>query len=183
MELNMNQLLKSSAVNGAFLGFGLIVTSMLIYVLSPATLAIWWLNLLLSVLSIVVAGFMSVQFRKSIGGFLTYRNALLYAFAVLTVSSVLALIFNYALFAVIDPDLPEFIKSEVIANTTETLENFGMGQEEIENSLAQIEGQDFTPTLANSFKGFTIGLIFNLVFAAILGAIASKKPSVLESAE
>jgi hypothetical protein len=115
----------------------------------------------------IYAGF---DYRKSIGGFLSYGKAFQHGYLIFIISGLIATVFSLLLYFVIDPELPEKLTDASIENTRAMLEGFGTPEDAIDNALDQAKeatAKQFTPT------GIALGYVRILVVSAVMALISA----------
>ena len=160
MEQNSTSIWKSSVTSGLYLGIALILVSVIFYVTG---------NMFVKLESvfgyaIMIAGVVMAQisYRKSLGGTMTYGQAL--GMGVLTVlfASILTGIYTYLLYTVIDPSLQEQLR---IFTEEQIVKQGRVPEEQMEAALEmQAKFQKPVMMLIMSIVGGTlIGFIISLI--------------------
>jgi hypothetical protein len=124
--------------------------------------------LLLVYFGITVYG--GIDYRKSIGGFLPYGKAFIHGFGVLAVSGLVATIFSFILYNVIDTELPQKLTDASLENTRQMLEGFGTPEDAIDKAMEEgrkSTERQFTPV------GQLIGFATILFFSALMALISA----------
>jgi hypothetical protein len=151
---------------GALVGLAVIVLTVVFYVVDVTLLASFKFLALLAIIEIGLVIYFGINYRNLVGGFLPYSKALVHGFLCLAVAGIVGLLFQFLLYFVIDPDLPNTMTEAIIANTEAMMNKFGAPQESIDKAIAQMK--DDLP------KQFTAGgLAFSYVKALIFYAILS----------
>ena len=117
----------------------------------------------------------SIDYRKEVGGFLSYGKAFQHGFLVLAVSGLVATIFGFILYNVIDTELPQKLTDAAVDNARAIMEQLGAPEDQIEPALekARTDTADrFTPM--GQVKGYFGILIFSAIMALISALIAKK---------
>ncbi len=120
-----------------------------------------------------------INYRKSIGGYIPYGQAFLHCLIVLGVSGLISMAFNFILYNVIDPELPQRLSEIIIANQEDLLTNFNTPQRDIDIKIAEMKED-----VPNNFT--TVGLILGyfkayigyIIIALIAGLIVRKNKPV-----
>jgi hypothetical protein len=181
-----NTLFSSALKSGLIIGAVSIVTFLVMYVfdIKPIGILIPILLLLVSVaISIVILVILLKKYRVSSGGFISFRDAFLFAFIALAISVILYQVFNYAFLQLIDP---EYNKTIMEAQKT-WMENYlsgKMSDDQITEQLDKLDEQaakmgTFSTLLKNIFWSI---IVFGIV-ALIVGAIMKKKPEMFGTNE
>jgi len=143
-----------------------------------ATFKFLALAILIGLGFVIYAG---ISYRNSIGGFMPYGQAFIYCIICLAVSGLISTGFNILLYHVIDPDLPKNLSDAIMANTEDTMRNWGAPEEAIDKALAQMEEQRETQfSVGNLIIGYFKACIFYAIIALITALIVRKnKPETI----
>lgn len=169
MEQNSASLWKSSATSGVFLGIVLILVSVVYYVTGNMfAKSSQWVGYAVMAAGIVLA---QLSYRKALGGFITYGQALSIGVLTMAFASLLTGIYTYLLYEIIDPSLQE--KMKIFAEEQMVKSNYT--EEQIEAALKvssklQSPGMMFVMSILG---GTFIGLVFSLITSIFV----KKKPS------
>ena len=156
-----------------------ILILMMTYIVNVEMMVEWWYGLISLAISIGLTIYIGVSFRNTIGGFMSYKNALKFTFLVLTVSYIVGASFNILLYNVIDPTLPELIKQLTVENTVTMMENWGAPQETIDASIPEIEKSiDENTSPMGIIKATPWGLLFIFIVAAFTSIFVKKNEPV-----
>ncbi len=161
---------------GGIVGGVMVVISLLLYIVNPSTFAASWLNLSLLVLSFGIVIYFGLQFRKLVGGYLSFGDAFVHGFISFLIAGFMGTLFNILLFNVIDPDLARLIMDTTIDNTIALFEKLGMTGSQIDETVEKMEKDmidGFKPL--GAIKNYLIVSIFYVIAALISGAIVKKK--------
>ncbi|UII24507.1 DUF4199 domain-containing protein [Fulvivirga maritima] len=167
--------LKSGVVLGAIN----IVAIVLIYLVDSAFLANIWLSLGIMVVNLILVVIIGIRYRKSVGGFLSFKAAYVNTLIMMLVSAFMGTIFNVLLYFVIDPDLKEVVIDASVKMSAEYMEKFGASSEQIDKTIDEtrtnMEGQF---TLFGFVKQFGMSSIFSVIFALLTGLIVKKNEPI-----
>ena len=125
---------------------------------------------------IIYAG---IDYRKSVGGFLSYGKAWQHSMLTFAVSGVISVVFQILLYSVIDSELPAKLTDVIVDNTREMMENFGAPADQMDTALekARTDSLDrLTPF--GLMKGYIFQLIGYAVFSLIIALFTRKNPPV-----
>jgi len=169
MEEKPVSLMKSSLTYGLYLGIVSILLSVVLYVLGYTFEK--WVQYASYPILIAAVVWAQLDYRKSLGGEMTYGQALGIGVMTVVFSSVLSGIYTYLLFAVIDPSLQEQLR---IVTEQQFVEK-GMSEEQIDASIGIVTKMQSPPIMAVMaiFGGAIIGLIISL----ITGIFTKQNPS------
>ena len=176
MSITLNDLLKPAAKSGLTLGLIGIIITLLIYFINAKLLANMWVGISILIVSLALVVMFGMSYRKQVGGYLSFKNAFLYSFILLLVAGLIGQSFNFILFNVIDPDLPQLVTDAALENTERMLEKFNVPDEEMDKALERTEDQ-----MANQYKiggimkAYLYSIIIYAVISLITGAIIKKR--------
>jgi len=155
---------------GLILGVIAITFTILLYAIDytlMVQLKFLFIFLFIYLLYTIYAG---INYRNSIGGFLPYGKAFVHGFILLAVSALVATIFNFVLYNVIDTELPQKLTDATLENTRSMMQSMGAPEDTIDSELAKAQertANQFTP------GGQALGYVFILVFSAIMALISA----------
>jgi hypothetical protein len=181
-----NTLFSSALRSGLILGAVSIVAFLIMYVgdIKPVGIFVPIMILLVSMaISIVILVIFLKKYRVSNGGFISFRDAFLYAFIAFAISVILYQVFNFAFIQLIDP---EYNKTIMEAQKT-WMENYlsgKMSDDQITEQLDKLDEQaakmgTFSTMLKNTFWSI---IVFGII-ALIVGAIMKKKPEMFDTTD
>lgn len=157
MEENSVSAWKSSLTYGLFLGIALVLVSVLYYATGNAfNKSAEWLSYGVMIAGVIIA---QLQFRKLLGGFLSYAEALSVGILTMLFASIITGFFTYLLYAVIDPSLQEQMKLAL--------------EEQIFNRNIPEEQLDLAVEIASIFKNPVVMFFMNIIGGAFVGLLIS----------
>jgi len=158
-----------------------VIVSLLLYMVGPDKLTSWGSFMpLLIFLGFMIYG--GITYRKEIGNFLNFKDALQLTFSIWGIAALLISIFTYILYNWIDPELSTIVKEHAIEQTVSMMETFGAPEDAIDEAVSNIEGQDMEQTIGNVALGYVYYCIFGLFISLIVAAfIRRSKPPFPES--
>ena len=105
MEQKSASVWKSSIMSGIYLAIVLILLSVIFYVTgNPFSKVSQWLTYAILIAGVVLA---QVNYKKALGGTMTYGQALAVGLLTVVFASIISSIYTYLLYSVIDPSLQE----------------------------------------------------------------------------
>ena len=137
MESNTINYKEEILKSGIMLAGVSIILTMLTYMINVELMVEWWFGILSLIISVGLLIYLGINYRNSIGGILSYGNALKYSILVMMVSYVIGICFQILLYTVIDPDLPQVMTDLSIEESVKIMENWGAPQETIDASIPQ----------------------------------------------
>jgi len=158
-----------------------IIYTMLLYVIDytlMVQLKFLFLALLVYFGIVIYAG---LDYRKSIGGFLSYGKAFQHGFIILALSGLISSIFSLLLYFVIDPELPEKLVDASIENTRAMMESFGAPEESMDEALEKArESTADQFTVVGTLKSYIMIAVFSAIMALISSLFVRKnQPEVM----
>lgn len=166
---------------GLIIGLLGVVVTLLMYVIDVTLFANAWTGLFLLVVFLAIISYGVIDYRKQIGGFLSFGKAWQHAFLVFIISGIIGLIFRILLFTVIDPEAAQIAIQASIEQGIAMAERFGANQAALDQAMPDIERRARESfEVSGMIKGFGWGLIFYAVLSLIAAAIGKKKePEVM----
>ena len=156
-----------------------ILLTMLTYVIDVSLMVEWWFGVVSLLISMGLLIYLGINYRNDIGGILSYGDAFKFSFLVFFVSYVVGIIFQIALYTVIDPELPEIMKQLTVEKTVEMMEGFGLSDEALDAAIIGVEdGIDEATTPMGMIKSSPWGILFLLFFSAIAAIFIKRNPPV-----
>ena len=156
-----------------------ILLTMLTYVIDVSLMVEWWFGIVSILISMGLLIYLGINYRNDIGGILSYGDAFKFSFLVFFVSYVVGIIFQIALYTVIDPELPETMKQLTVEKTVEMMEGFGLSDEALDAAIIGVEdGIDEATTPMGMIKSSPWGILFLLFFSAIAAIFIKRNPPV-----
>ena len=174
--------IQSAVRPGIILGLVSLVLTYVAYFIDSSYLASGYFGLVALVLFFALIIYFGKEYRKEVGGFMSFGTAFNFSFFAILISGVIGLIGSILLFHVIDPSLPQVLGDITFESQLEMMGNFGASPDslapEVLDDMREASASNFT--LVGQLKGFGIGLIAYAIIALILGAILKKKDKSLD---
>ena len=184
MELSLENLNKAASTNGVIIGILSTVIGVVTYYVFPSLLGSMSFGIGTLVVSLLIYIFFTLDLRKKIGGFWTFKEALKGIFLMSFIAGLVYSLANVVFYKFIEPGAFEKIAGFMESGMSQTFENMGMEQEKIDEAVAkQIEGikAQYDPTFAQFFKNLGIAVIIQFVMSLIFAAIFKKEAPVFAS--
>lgn len=167
---------------GAIAGGIMIALMLLLYILSPTSLAGFVaLAFYIPLLFLMIWG--GITARKEQGGYKSFGQAFVTVFIISIVATMLFDSFGYVLFKIIDPDLPGLIKQKQLDNTAAMMEKFGSTDEQVNEALKRIEETDFTPTLKSQAIRYASSAVIGLILSALIALFVNRPDGAVPKPE
>jgi len=178
---NKGLLEKSFVKWGLYTGLALGVLTFLLYMIDIKLLVSGWVALVIYGLVITFMVLSARQERTEGGGYLSYGKAVLNSLGVNVISAIISILFTALLYNVIDPELPEMLKTISMENMAETMESFGSSEADIDNAVKMAEERQ----VEYDFKGLSmialISIAMNFVIGLIVSIFTRKNPPMFEA--
>jgi hypothetical protein len=177
--------LESPAKNalrfGAIIGLVSIGITVLLYAIDYALLVQLKVLFIMLAIYIGMVIYGGINYRKQVGGYLSYGKAFQHGFVALVVASIIGILFSVILYNVIDTELPQKLTDATVENTEEMMRNFGAPEDQLDTQLEKVrKDTEERFTALGLVKQFGIGLIINAVLAAITALFVKRKePEVM----
>jgi len=184
MELSIENLNKAASTNGVIVGILSTVIGIVTYYAFPSLLGSFTFGIATLIISLLIYVFFTIDLKKKIGGFWSFREALKGIFLMSFVAGFIYSIVNFAFYKFIEPGAFEKISGYMEIGMTETFEKMGMGQEQIDEAVSrQIEGikDQYDPSPAQFFKNLGTAVIVQFIMSLIFAAIFKKEAPVFAS--
>lgn len=179
MELTLQNLNKVASTNGIIVGILSVMIGIIVYYAAPSLLGSMAFGIASGVVSLLIYIFFTIDTRKKIGGFWTFREALKGIFLMAFVAGLLYSVVNYAFYKFIEPNAFETVATYMEEGTSSTLEKMGMDQDKIDEAInGQMEAikEQYNPTIGQFFKNLGIAVLVQFVMSLIFAAIFKKEP-------
>lgn len=184
MELSLENLNKAASTNGVIIGILSTVIGVVTYYVFPSLLGSMSFGIGTLLVSLLIYVFFTIDLRKKIGGFWTFKEALKGIFLMSFIAGLIYSLANVVFYKFVEPGAFEKIAGFMESGMSQTFENMGMEQEKIDEAVAkQIEGvkAQYDPTFAQFFKNLGIAVIIQFVMSLIFAAIFKKETPVFAS--
>ena len=165
---------------GVITGLLLTVISYLCYFVDYELLTSNWLNFFSFVLYCGLIIYFGIEYRKELGGFMSFGTGFQFAFVSLLIMLVINTIGNMLLFLVLDPGLGPRMADLIMENTLNMMDSFGAGELPADQMDEMKKGFVEAYTAWGMIKGAAFLLVFYAILALILGAIIKKKDKSLD---
>ncbi|MEY3643800.1 MAG: hypothetical protein RLZZ207_494 [Bacteroidota bacterium] len=174
--------IQSAVRPGITLGLISLVLTYFAYFIDSSYLASAYFGLVAMVIFFGLIIYFGKEFRKELGGFMSFGTAFKFSFFAILISGFIGLVGSILLFHVIDPSLPQVLGDITFESQLEMMESFGASPDslapEVLDEMREASASNFT--LIGQLKGFGFGLIAYAIIALILGAILKKKDKSLD---
>jgi len=138
-----------------------------------ASFLIWYTWLPVIFVLFLIGAF---QRRKQLGGYMSFKEALVFAFLAYVTYEFFYVIVTIVLFKIIDPQLQDKVLVVVLDKTRTFMENIGASQSTIDDALNKAQqNNEGTYSIKQIFMGFGMSLIYDFVKSVIIAAITQRR--------
>ncbi len=173
---------KKIALNNALIWAVInIVIFLLAYYASPTLLASPAFGFILLAIGIGLAVYFTLDLRKKIGGYWTFREALGNIFLMFFVQVAVYMLFTTAFAKWIEPGYADMMREASLNATTKMMETFSSDQEVIDKAIAEAEKnieKQVNPSFIDFIQGLALTAIFYFIGALIFAAIFKRNPPI-----
>ncbi len=177
----MEQLNKNAINKGLILAFVSIMMQLLIFYVAPQLSGSMGLGAGMGLIALLLYIFFTIDLRKQVGGFWSFKEALQGIFLMAIVAGVLSSVFVALYFKFVEPQAFEKVEPYVTASMRANMEMFGADESKIDDAVAQqMEGikSTYSPTFGQFAKTFGFSIIFQFIMSLIFAAIFKKNAPV-----
>lgn len=186
MELSLENLNKAAANNGLVIGILSAILGIVTYYVAPALFGSMWFGIGNMIFLLVVYIFFTIDLRKKVGGYWSFRQAFKGIFIMAFVAGLLLAVVNYVFYQFVEPDAFSRISGYVEEGATKTFETLGMDEDQIETAVSeQLKGMksQFDPTPMDLLKNLGIALLVEVIMSLIFAAIFKREAPIFAPVE
>lgn len=176
---NLKKQAMSYALIWAFID---IVLFLLVYYVKPDLMASFTYSIISFVIKLGLVIYFSLELRKKIGGYWSFREALTGIFIMFLVSGLITYVFTILFSKVIEPDFTATMVALSERSTSSTLEKLGMDQSAIDKAMVDVKSKleaQFNPGFKEVAITFGTMVISYFIGALIFAAIFKKTRPVV----
>jgi hypothetical protein len=138
-----------------------------------ASFLIWYTWLPVIFVIILLGAF---QRRRQLGGYMTFKEALVFSFLAYVVYEVFYAVSTLVLFRMIDPQLQDKVFIHIMDATKSFMEKVGASDSQIDDAIKQAqENNEKSYTVSQIFLGFGMALIYDFIKSLIIALISQKR--------
>ncbi|MEO5912115.1 MAG: DUF4199 domain-containing protein [Pelobium sp.] len=182
----MKNLNKEAINNGIIISVISIAIGLLIYYVATSMLGSIWFGITTGVIILAIYVFLTIDLRKKIGGFWTFKEALKGIFLMSLVANVISSLFNFIFYKYIETGAYDKVVGVVTESTTATYEKMGMGQSDIDKATEKVLENlksTYQPEFLDLLKTLGIAILIGFVLSLIFAAIFKKNPPMFAPIE
>jgi hypothetical protein len=175
---------KAATNNGLIIGVIGTMLGIVTYYVAPAMMGSMFYGITLTLISLVLYIIFTLDLRKKIGGYWTFREALKGIFLMSFVAGILTMAVNFVFYKFIEPGAFEKISGYVSTGLSSTYSKMGMDQDTIDKTVAKaleaMKGQ-FDPGIKDLIRNLVVGVLIQFIMSMIFAAIFKKNPPIFAS--
>lgn len=164
-----------------------VVIFLLIYYGTPQLIGSWKQSVVQIVIGIGLAIYFTLEIRRQIGGFWTYREAISAIFVLLITPSIILFFFSFAFGKWIEPEYNNIIAEATLNATTELMEKITTDQELIDKTISDTElalEKQLNPSFMDVVKSLGFSVLMYFIIALVWAAIFKRdRPIFLTRSE
>jgi hypothetical protein len=176
----MKKPIKFIALNiGLILGLILVIISVTMYNYNLKLFLFTksgWLSPFIFFLTITLGVIASLEVKKVLGGFISFKNAFTSYFITITIGTLISVFGVIILFTLIDPKAAQFLNEKIIETNRQIMENSGISENKINEAVANMKGINNFSAEAR-LKSFAIRLLPVLSIIGLIVAFFVKNPN------
>lgn len=175
-QLKTNPPSRAALKSGVIIGLLMLVITFIIYFIDYTYLVAAAFGFAVLALFFGLVVYFGFQYRKEIGGFMTFGTAFQFAFVTLIISGLISTFGNILLYQVIHPGLSELMVEVQLQNMMDMMDSFGAG-----DSISGDQIKDMRTDMADAYtlggqlKAYGVSLFVYAILSLILGAIIKKR--------
>jgi len=171
----LNHAAKWGIINGA-IGIFIYV---ILYVVDYSLMVNWKFGIVGLVIGVSVISYAVVDYRNSIGGFLSYGKAWQYSFVAFAIGGIISTIFMILLYNVIDTELPAKLVDVSMDNARSMMENFGMPADQVDTEVEKTrERTENQFKITGTLMGYGISLVIFAILSCVTAIFGRRNPPV-----
>jgi len=164
-----------------------IIILLLIYYAAPQLIGTWKQSTVQMIVGVGLAIYFTLEIRKQIGGFWSYREAISTIFVLFITPSIIVFFFSLAFGKWIEPRYNDIISEATLNATTELMERISSDQDMIDKTIAETEvalEKQLNPSFFDMFKSIGFSVLIYFIFSLIWAAIFKRdRPVFLSRSE
>ncbi|MXV15030.1 DUF4199 domain-containing protein [Hufsiella ginkgonis] len=187
MEDINKEIRKNALSNGVIIGIIILVMSIVLLYLMSSWVSMMALAVsggLTFVVYILCAIFFSIDLRKKVGGFWSFRQAVSGIFIMFLVATIVSTIGNYIFTQFIEKDLTVKMVENIKTATSNFMSNQGVDQATIDQKMSEMDvdmAGKLHPTAMDYVKNLLTSVIVMFICALIFAAIFKKERPIVIS--
>ncbi|QNL49934.1 DUF4199 domain-containing protein [Olivibacter sp. SDN3] len=190
MENNESALRREGAFMGLSLGV-LVVVLTILPMYYYASSSSFWTVIIGPVITgflfpLVIAILFTFRLRKKIGGYWSFKQAVVSIFMMLLVAAAISSFTGFVFEKYVEPEMRERYMRNIANNSIEFMERSGADAEQIDAQIEKIDeqiAQAGEVNITNTLRGLGISIIVVFVLALIFAALFKKERPIFQSSD
>lgn len=177
---------KIAVTNGFIMAAISVILFLLAYYAVPELMGNWAYSIVQMLIGLGIAVYFTLDIRKKIGGYWSFREALSAIFVMFIIQVVVVYFFTVAFGKWIEPSYADRMKEIVLNSTTEMIESFSDDQELIDKTIEETEvalDKQFNPGPMDMVRNLAVSVIMYFIGALIFAAIFKRERPVFINPE
>jgi len=133
-----------------------------------------WGGISLFVLSLTLLIVATIQARKEMGGFISFKDAFSTFMTGFVVYSLANILVSYVLFSVVDPEAAIQLKEITIQTMADRLQSLGVPEADLDAAIEEMQNTE-QYSISNLLKGFGTSFVTYAIIGLIVSAVVKKK--------
>lgn len=180
----MKELMNAAGRSGSLLGLVGVILLLISYLFMEAIYTSFMLmsswGILVLIVTFALALIFGFRWRKSVGGYASYKDAFTFMFLMLLLSGVINLAMEVVLYHVIEPDFQKQTMTMIIETTEEFMYDMGTPQSQIDETIDQMEEGNVNLSVMERIGTFKWRPIIYLLMALFLALFVKKEKPIFE---
>ena len=165
---------KSNSINlGLYLGATLAAIVVVIYAVNLDLMVEWWLSFALLTVVIAFGVVAAKQAKNNNDGLLSFKETFVNYFLTIAVGTAISSVFGIVIFNVIDPEAAAHLNEQILLESKQMMEEFGMPQEVMATALDEASKKD-NFSIGSQLQSYVFSLALYTIIGLIVALIVKK---------
>ncbi|MBB69332.1 MAG: DUF4199 domain-containing protein [Flavobacteriaceae bacterium] len=165
---------KSNSINlGLYLGATLAAIVVVIYAVNFDLMVEWWLSFALLTVVIAFGVVAAKQAKNNNDGLLSFKEAFVNYFLTIVVGTAISSVVGIVIFNVIDPEAAAHLNEQILLESKQMMEEFGMPQEVMATALDEASKKD-NFSIGSQLQSYVFSLALYTIIGLIVALIVKK---------
>jgi len=165
---------KSNSINlGLYLGATLAAIVVVIYAVNLDLMVEWWLSFALLTVVIAFGVVAAKRAKNNNDGLLSFKEAFVNYFLTIVVGTAISSVVGIVIFNVIDPEAAAHLNEQILLESKQMMEGFGMPQEVMATALDEASKKD-NFSIGSQLQSYVFSLALYTIIGLIVALIVKK---------
>ena len=165
---------KSNSINlGLYLGATLAAVVVVIYAVNLDLMVEWWLSFALLTVVIAFGVVAAKRAKNNNDGLLSFKEAFVNYFLTIVVGTAISSVVGIVIFNVIDPEAAAHLNEQILLESKQMMEGFGMPQEVMATALDEASKKD-NFSIGSQLQSYVFSLALYTIIGLIVALIVKK---------